>query len=76
MRDLMYKVTYAVDYTDTNPTVKYFDSFSEAEEWIDEEMEHRVDWIVQHSPVTIKQSDVEAFYEKEHELVTIEEIAQ
>jgi hypothetical protein len=30
----MYKVTYAIDYMDTDPTIKIFDFFDEAQDFI------------------------------------------
>lgn len=75
MRNLNYKVTYAIDYTDTNPTVKIFDCFSEAEDWIAEEVESRVSFQVQHSPYRITEEELDNLYIDEYQLMKIEEIA-
>jgi hypothetical protein len=45
----MWKVTYAVDSLDPNPTVKTFDEEYEAIDWLGDEMSRRVDHVVQHS---------------------------
>ena len=70
----MYKVTYAVYYTDSNPTIKYFDTEWEAQDWVSEEIERRVSYIVEHSQYTISEEDLQNICETEHELVRFEKI--
>tara|TARA_R100000234_G_scaffold94902_1_gene63145 strand:- start:714 stop:935 length:222 start_codon:yes stop_codon:yes gene_type:complete len=69
-----YKVTYPVDYLDSKPTVKTFDNFYELEEWIAEEVQHRIDYTVQHSPYTISEKEYEEIEEYEYSLIHIEDL--
>ena len=69
-----YKVTYAVDSLDTKPVVKIFESEYEAEEWLNDEVQHRIDYTVQHSPYTISKKEYKEIEEYEYSLVKIEEI--
>ena len=64
-----YKVTYAIDYLDTDPTIKYFDCFEEAQEWLQEEVSNRVQWTVDHSPYSINQEELDHIQETEYSLV-------
>ena len=52
-----YKVTYAIDSLDTNPVIKTFDEHYEMEEWIFDEVQRRMDYVVQHSPYTITEKE-------------------
>lgn len=70
----MYKVTYPVYYTDTNPTIKYFDEEWEAEEWVSEEITRRVSYIVEHSQYNITEDELYSLYNTENELVRIEKV--
>jgi len=69
-----YKVTYAIDSLDTNPTIKIFDFHHEMEDWISEEVSCRVQWSVDHSPYSISEKELEELEELEYSLVRIEEI--
>tara|TARA_Y100000004_G_C8644739_1_gene298590 strand:+ start:168 stop:383 length:216 start_codon:yes stop_codon:yes gene_type:complete len=69
-----YKVTYAIDYLDTNPSIKTFESEYEAEEWLHNEVQERMDYTVQHSPFTISEKEYQEIEEYEYSLVRIEEI--
>ena len=69
-----YKVTYAIDSLDTNPTIKIFDFHHEMEDWISEEVSCRVQWFVDHSPYMISEEEREQQEELEYSLVRIEEI--
>ena len=69
-----YKVTYAIDSLDSNPTIKFFDSEYEAEEWLNDEVQHRIDYTVQHSPYTMSEEEYKEIEEYEYSLVRIEEI--
>lgn len=71
---MTYKVTYAIDYLDPNPTVDLFDTFDEAQDWISEEVERRVDHIVQHSALPISEDELDEIRETELSLVSIEEV--
>tara|TARA_R100001443_G_scaffold33331_1_gene47251 strand:- start:2191 stop:2424 length:234 start_codon:yes stop_codon:yes gene_type:complete len=72
--DKKYKVTYAIDYIDTNPTIKYFDLWDEMQDWIAEEVANRVQWSVDHSPYSISEKELEELEEMEHSLIKIKEL--
>tara|TARA_R100000781_G_C4036584_1_gene112494 strand:- start:68 stop:352 length:285 start_codon:yes stop_codon:yes gene_type:complete len=69
-----YKVTYAIDSLDSNPTIKFFDSEYEAQEWLNDEVQHRIDYTVQHSPYTISEKEYQEIEEYEYSLVRIEKV--
>lgn len=72
----MWKVTYASDYMDTNPTIKTFDVWYELEDWINEEVQHRVQWTVDHSPYSISEEERSQIEEVEYSLVNIQNIKE
>ena len=69
-----YKVTYAIDSLDTKPVIKIFESEYEAEEWLNDKLQHRIDYTVQHSPYTISEEEYQEIEEYEYSLVRIEKI--
>ena len=69
-----YKVTYAIDSLDTKPTIKFFTNEFEAEEWLHNEVQERVSYIVQHSPFTISEKEYKEIEENEYTLVRIEKL--
>ena len=69
-----YKVTYAIDSLDTKPVIKTFESEYEAEEWLNDEVQHRIDYTVQHSPYTISEKEYQEIEENEYTLVRIEKL--
>jgi len=69
-----YKVTYAIDSLDTKPVIKIFEHEYEAEEWLHNEVQERMDYIVQHSQYTISEKEYEELEEIEYSLVRIEKI--
>ena len=69
-----YKVTYAIDSLDSNPTIKIFEHEYEAEEWLHDEVQERVSYIVQHSPYTISEKEYQEIEENEYSLVRIEKL--
>ena len=69
-----YKVTYAIDSLDTKPVIKTFESEYEAEEWLNDEVQHRIDYTVQHSPYTISEEEYQEIEENEYQLVRIEKL--
>ena len=69
-----YKVTYAIDSLDTKPVIKIFESEYEAEEWLNDEVQHRIDYTVQHSPFTISEDEYKEIEEYEYSLVRIEKL--
>ena len=69
-----YKVTYAIDYNDPNPTIKYFDEWHTMQEWVDEEVQGRIDFQVQHSPFFINEKDLKDIEEVEYSLVKVDEL--
>ena len=72
-----YKVTYYQDtcsaWIDPNPTIKYFEFFEDMEDWINEEVQRRVDFTVQHSPYTISEEELEEIEQQERCHIKIEE---
>ena len=66
-----YKVTYPVDYLDSNPTIEYFD---EMEDYVNEETQRRIDYTVQHSPFTVSEEEYKEIEEYENSMYKIEEI--
>jgi len=69
-----YKVTYAIDSLDTNPIIKTFETKFEAEEWLHDEVQHRIDYTVQHSQYTISEKEYKEIEEYEYSLVRIEKL--
>ena len=69
-----YKVTYAIDSLDSNPTIKTFEHEYEAEEWLHNEVQERIDYTVQHSPFSISEEEYKDIEEYEYSLVKIEKI--
>ena len=69
-----YQVTAAVAALDSNPTIKIFNEFYEMEDWIQEEMQQRMEWIVQHSPYSISEEEYQAIEEEEYTLFQIKEL--
>ena len=72
-----YKVTYYLNtglaWVDPNPTIKYFEFFNDMEDWINEEVQRRVDFTVQHSPYSISEEDLEGIEQEERRHIKIEE---
>ena len=64
-------VTYAIDTMDTNPTVEIFDTMSEAQDWVADEMQRRIDWTVSHSPYPVSDDELDEMRETELTLVRI-----
>ena len=69
-----YKVTYAIDSLDTNPVIKTFETEYEAEEWLHNEVQERINWTVEHSPFTISEKEYKEIEENEYTLVRIEKL--
>ena len=69
-----YKVTYAIDSLDTKPVIKTFEHEYEALEWLENEVQERMDYTVQHSPYTISEEEYRDIEEYEHTLVRIEKV--
>ena len=70
----MWKVTYSIDSLDTNPTVTTYTDFSDAQDYICNEVNERVQHQVDHSPYALSQSDLDALQEQELTLVTLEQV--
>lgn len=70
----MWKVTYASDSLDPNPTIKTFDLWHELEDWINEEVQHRVQWSVDHSPYSISEEERSQIEEQEFSLVCVQKL--
>ena len=69
-----YKVTYPCHEMDSKPTVKFFAFHNDMEDWITEEVQHRIDYTVQHSPFTVSEEEYKEIEEYEYYLVRIEEV--
>ena len=69
-----YKVTYASFPLDEKPVIKTFDEHYEMEEWIFDEVQRRMDYVVQHSPYTISEKEYQEIEENEYTLVRIEKL--
>jgi len=68
-----YIVTQAVDSLDPSPERKVFLCEYEAQEYVSESLQHRMDYIVQHSPYSISEEEYEALQEQELELIHLEQ---
>ena len=66
-------VTAAIDSLDPSPDVIAFASVSDAEDWIADEVERRVQFQVDHSQNPVTEADREALTEIEFTLITITE---
>ena len=69
-----YKVIYPIDSLDPLPTIKIFETQFEAEEWLHDEVQKRIDFTVQHSDFCLNDREYKAIEEYEYSLVRIEEI--
>ena len=69
-----FKVTYAIDSLDPNPTVKTFDEEYEALEWLHDEVQKRIEFQIEHSPYTISEEEYREIEEYEYSLVRIEKV--
>ena len=69
-----YKVTYACDSYDPNPIVKTFDEWYEMQDWITEEVEHRVQFFVDHSPYMVTEKERTNQEQLEYSLIQIKEV--
>ena len=71
----MFKVIYAIDTLDTNPEVTFFDTEEQAIDFMEEEIERRVSFQVDHSPYRIEvfEDDLISLREIERSLVRIED---
>ena len=69
-----YKVTYAIDYFDSNPTIEYFDEWYDMQDYVQDEIQRRIDYTVQHSPFTISKEEYKEIEEYENSLIKIEEL--
>lgn len=66
-----YKVVYARDYLDTNPTIKEFEFEYEAHDWIHEEVDRRISFIMEHNPLPLSEEEVNQLEEIEYTLINI-----
>ena len=71
---MKYKVTYAIDSLDTKPVIKLFESEYEAEEWMNDEIQRRISYVVEHSQFSISEKKYQEIEENEHTLVRIEKL--
>jgi len=67
-----YIVTQAIDSLDPSPERKVFLCEYEAQEYVSESLQHRMDYIVQHSPYSISEEEYDALEEQERELIRLE----
>ena len=54
--------------------IKNFDDFDEMQDWITDEVQHRIDYTVQHSPFTVSEEEYKEIEEYEYSLIKIEEV--
>lgn len=64
-------VTAYADSCDPSPDVIAFDTVWEAEDWVAEAIDQRVQYEVEHSPYTITEDELDAMREAEGQLFTI-----
>ena len=69
-----YQVTYPCDSLDPKPVVKTFDLFDEMSDWIEEEVERRVQFFVDHSSWSITNEEYWEQRELEYSLIQVKEI--
>jgi len=69
-----YKVTISADSLDPNPTVRTFDSFDEAHDFVHESVDHAVQWRVDHSPYSVSEKEFSDMCEEELSLVRMEQL--
>ena len=70
----MIKVAEYVDYLDSNPTVKVFDSRWEADEYLSERIYNRVDFEVQHTPYMVSEKEYNDLVQYESTFFNVTEI--
>lgn len=68
-----YVVTYAIDSLDPNPVRVAFLNESECNDWINDNLEERVQHIVDHSQYSISDEELEQIRESEMALIHIEQ---
>ena len=69
-----YKVTYASFPLDEKPVIKTFKHDYEAEEWVFDEVQRRIDFTVQHSDFCLNDKEYKEIEEYEYSLIRIEEV--
>jgi hypothetical protein len=67
-------VTESVDAMDPSPEQYLFTTEQDALEHVSEGIETRVSYIVQHSPQSVSEDELEALQEQEAQLFTVEEV--
>ena len=71
---MKYKVTYFLDSLDTQPVVKLFNNEFDAIEWMNDEIQRRIEYVVEHSQFSISEKEYQEIEENEHTLVRIEKL--
>lgn len=71
---MTFKITYAIDSLDSNPTIKTFEQEWEAIDWLNDEKSRRIEFIVSHSPYIVSKAELETITETEDSLCKIERI--
>jgi hypothetical protein len=69
-----YRVTYAIDSLDPNPVVQEFETECEAVEFLIDEVNRRVEFVVAHSAYEIDESEFDAIVETEYSLARIDRL--
>ena len=67
----MWKVYYSVDSLDPNPDIYTFDDRDVMDDFINEEINRRVQFIVDHSSYTLSDEDIELLIDNEELLIKI-----
>jgi len=69
----MYKVTSALGTNwEPNPEVKYFDNVYDADEYVSEIIQERVQWVVDHFQYAITEEELEMIEAEESSLIKME----
>jgi hypothetical protein len=69
--DSVWLVTAAVDSLDPNPEIIALATESEALDWINEAIDSRIEWQVQHSVYLLEESELDNMREQESQLFTM-----
>lgn len=71
---MAYKVTYAIESLDPNPVVETFETEFKAIDWLHEEFERRIAYVVEHSPYCVSEEDYQSICEVEYSLARIDRL--
>jgi len=69
-----YLVTSSIDYLDTKPIEALFDYFYEAQDYMQNIVQRRTQWAVEHSQYFVDEQDLKDIEETEWSLIKLEEV--